>query len=181
MCARAQVQWGIKAGVNISNIIETGLTPEEAKFSTYRPITEFNAGLLASIPFCSQLFLQPEVIYSMQGGINNSITVNYYYLNIPVLCKYQHHSGLFVETGPQIGFLLNSNLAIDGLSIQDKNNRNTDFSWVFGLGYKMPKMNLGIDARYNLGLTTVNKPTGDHSMNKNSVFQFDIFYLFSKF
>jgi hypothetical protein len=63
----------------------------------------------------------------------------------------------------------------------DKNNKPYDFSWVFGLGYKMPKMNLGIDARYNLGLTTVNEPTGDPAKNKNSVFQFGIFYLFSKF
>ncbi len=46
--------------------------------------------------------LQCLVTYGCQC---NQRSDNYSYINVPVLFKYQHSSGLFAETGPQIGFL----------------------------------------------------------------------------
>ncbi len=67
---------------------------------------------LASIPLFSTCSLQPEVLYSGQGAkFSDSLVtgkLNYGYLNVPVLFKYQHASGLFAETGPQVGFLLSA-------------------------------------------------------------------------
>ena len=144
--------------------------------------TDFNGGVMASLPLFSSFYLQPELAYSGQGQNSSSpmakATVIYDYLNLPVLFKYQHTSGIFAETGPQIGFLLSAKGKIDGYAQYDLNeSQPIDFSWAFGIGYKLHSIPIGIDLRYNLGLTTVykNSPGGTA---KNSVFQIDIFYLF---
>ena len=178
---RAQVQFGVKAGVNVSSLTLSGAASSGLSVSSK---TDFNAGLLASVPLFSSCFLQPEVVYSGQGASSDfagvTVKLNYSYLNVPVLFKYKHETGLFAETGPQAGFLLSAKEKANGQSMDAKDGTNSvDFSWAFGLGYMIPKINLGIDARYNLGLTNLNKDNsgGNDGTVKNSVFQFGLFYL----
>ncbi len=178
--ASAQVRFGIKAGLNLANLVTSGLTfVPGASFSSR---ADFNGGVMASLPLFSSFYLQPELNYSGQGqSFSNPMakgTINYDYLNLPVLLKYQHTSGIFAETGPQIGFLLSAKAKAEGYPTIDQNEiQSIDFSWAFGLGYKLHSIPIGIDLRYNLGLTTVykNSPGGTA---KNSVFQIDLFYLF---
>jgi len=179
--ASAQIQFGVKAGVNLANLTISG---DNSGF-TFNSKTDFNAGVLASIPLFSDFHLQPEIMYSGQGASSDfqgsSLKLNYGYLNVPVLFKYQHESGLFAETGPQVGFLLSAKEKVDDQSIDTKDDtQSVDFSWAFGIGYKIPDINLGIDARYNLGLTNLAKGTSSSDGTvKNSVFQFGLFYMFS--
>jgi Outer membrane protein beta-barrel domain len=177
--AHAQVEFGIKAGYNHSNFIYSG-----SGLGDIGSRINFNAGIFASIPFSKHFFLQPELEYSGQGiGATDSIAENIYnnYLNVPVLIKYQHQSGLFAESGPQLGFLLSSQLETAPMYTDSKNStKSTDFSWVFGLGYKIPSVNLGIDFRYNLGLTNVAKNNYYQGSAKNAVFQLDLFYQFKQ-
>ena len=93
--------------------------------------------------------------------------------------EYQHSSGLFTETGLQVGFLLSAKESAGGLSVDTKSNtRSVAFSWAFGIGYKLP-MGFGIDARYNLDLTNLVKGIASSDLTvKNSVFQVGLFYLF---
>jgi Outer membrane protein beta-barrel domain len=176
----AQVQFGIKAGLNIASLsLSSDLS---GSGESVKSKTDFNAGVLASIPLFNSFTLQPEINYSGQGAKGSdgttTSTLNYDYINIPVLFKFNHSSGLFAETGPQIGFLISANAKTDGQSEDIKNETSsTDFSWCFGLGYKITEMNLGIDIRYNLGLSNTIKTSGVGT-SKNSVFQFGIFYLF---
>ncbi len=173
----AQVQFGIKAGGNHTNFIYSG-----TGIGDIGSRTDFNAGIFASIPLCKHFFLQPELMYSGQGiGYTDSIPESIYnnYLNLPVLIKYQHPSGVFAESGPQIGFLLSSQLKTASMSFDSKSStESSDFSWVFGLGYKIPVVNLGIDFRYNLGLTNIAKDNYYSATAKNAVFQLDLFYQF---
>ena len=177
--ASAQVQFGVKAGYNLSNVSLSGNSSGVSVSSK----SDFSAGLLASVTLFSSFTLQPEVLYSGQGANASesgmTATLNYGYLNVPVLFKYQHSSGLFAETGPQIGFLLSAKEKADGQTVDTKSDtQSTDFSWAFGLGYKLP-FGLGIDARYNLGLTNLAKGSGSSDGTvKNSVFQFGLFYMF---
>ncbi len=180
---KAQVQLGIKAGLNISSLsLSSGaLGDGESKSS----LTAFNGGLFASLPIAESLSVQPEINYSGQGtsltgqgGEKGSL--NYDYLNVPVLFKYSHESGLFAETGPQAGFLLSAKVKSGGTSFDIKDQvQSFDFSWALGLGYKLQDLGLGIDVRYNLGLTNTIKNPDDGSSAKNGVFQIDLFYMFS--
>jgi hypothetical protein len=178
--ASAQIQFGVKAGVNLSNLKLSG-GPSGITFSTR---TDFCGGVLVSVPLFKSFSLQPEIVYSSQGASFNdsnvNVKINYGYVNVPALFKYQHSSGLFAETGPQIGFLLSANDKINGETSDAKNSTQTiDFSWIFGIGYRLP-LGLGIDARYNLGLTNISKNSAVDGTVKNSVFQFGIFFLFPK-
>jgi Outer membrane protein beta-barrel domain len=181
--AVAQVQFGVKAAYNLTSLMVSDL-PSGSNLS-FNSKSDFSAGVLASLPLSTSFSLQPELMYSGQGAKttvqSSSATLNYSYLNVPVLFKYLHMSGLFVETGPQIGFLLSAKENSNGQSADIKSNSQTiDFSWAFGIGYKIPDMGLGIDARYNLGLTNIAKNnTGTtEGTIKNSVFQIGLFYMF---
>ena len=182
MVVSAQIQVGVKAGVNLADLNITGIQPNSS--ISYSSRVDFNAGILVSIPLFKSFQLQPELVYSGQGANSviavTSLTASYNYLNIPVLFKYQHGSGLFAETGPQIGFLMNaSEKGGNQGSVNIKSIvQSTDFSWALGLGYKFEKINFGIDARYNLGLTNTQAGQYSNGVTKNSVFQFGLFYMF---
>ena len=180
--ASAQIRFGVKGGVNIANISYSG-TESQPPFQS---ITGYNGGAFIVLPLTSKFSLQPEVVYSTQGTSFNSqnmeVKVNYNYLNIPILFKYHHASGLFAETGPQFGYLISAKDISGDLSGDIKSStQSSDFSWVFGLGYKIPIINIGVDARYNLGLTNIDKDASAGAGTlKNSVFQFGLFYIFPR-
>ena len=174
--ASAQVQFGVKAGANFATLTGPGSEGSTTK-------VDFHGGGFANIPLANSFFLQPELVYSRQGAKATSdgfvFNVNQSYLNIPVLTKYQHSSGLYGETGPQLGFLLAANVKGDGSSQDVKSSyKSTDFSWAFGLGYMIPSISAGIDARYNLGLSNIAAEQVNGYSVKNSVFQIGVFYLF---
>lgn len=178
--ASAQIQFGVKANYNMASVMHSGSGTDGDSYSSK---SDFSGGVLALIPISAPFYLQPELVYSGQGtNVSNSGesgTLSVSYLNVPVLAKFQSESGFFGETGPQVGFLLSSNVKSQGVSVDFKNyTQSIDFSWAFGVGYKLQDMGLGFDIRYNLGLTNMAKNQQDVTW-KNSVFQFGLFYLFN--
>lgn len=178
--ANAQIQFGVKAGANLATF--TGDDLSDAK-----SLVGFNAGVFAKIPFAGSLSFSPELIYSGKGakfseaGIDASLHANY--LDIPLLVRYTHSSGFHVETGPQVGFLLSAKDKVQGTSQDDKSAFNsTEFAWDFGLGYDIPKTPVGIEFRYNLGISNIanNGDNGSGSTDDqkahNSVFQLGLRY-----
>ncbi len=181
--AGAQVKFGAKAGLNLANI---HVSPKDDDYS-FKINPSVNVAAMAGIPLSSKLSLQPEIMFSIQGAKmtqqNSSadkLTNQLAYLNVPVLLKYNDPSGFFAEVGPQIGFLLSAKMKSQGISADAKSLYNsTDFAGTFGVGYIFP-FNVGIDARYNLGLSNIAKTDADNSDSKakNNVGQFSIFYQF---
>ena len=173
--ARSQIKFGVKAGLNITNLNISGQNVS----SGIEPRGDLHAGLIANVHISKSFDIQPEVIYSSQGGnIKDSTgSLKYDYINVPVLLQYHVVSGIFIETGPQLGFLISSKYSSEHIQLDTKNqSKTTDFSWAFGVGYKMPVVNLGLDLRYNLGIS--NTSTVPPFVAKNSVFQFGVFFLF---
>ncbi|MBN9383970.1 MAG: PorT family protein [Chitinophagaceae bacterium] len=168
--AKAQIQFGIKAGANFANVSNTPGS---------KTLVSFNGGALVKIPLVDALSLQPEVVYSGQGAKFDGGKITLGYVNIPVLAKYTLPVGVFFETGPQLGILLSAKQKVDGGSDTDIKSslKSTDIAWAFGAGYVIPDINLGVDVRYNLGLTNVIKDGGS---SKNGVFQVGVFYLFGE-
>jgi len=165
--ANAQIQFGIKAGANFATITSAPGS---------KTLVSFNGGALVKIPLADAFSLQPEVVYSGQGAKFDGGSDHLNYINIPVLATYTLPVGVFFKTGPQLGFLLSAKEKVDGGSDVDIKSalKSTDVSWAFGAGYLIPVTNVGIDVRYNLGLTKI----ADGSSSKNAVFQVGVFYLF---
>ncbi|MFT3824102.1 MAG: porin family protein [Chitinophagaceae bacterium] len=173
LSAKAQVKFGVKAGANISNW--TG-DVEDTKSKV-----GLNVGAYAKIPLFASFSLNPEVYFSGQGvkGEESGVDVKYNtnYINIPVLFQYNHASGFFAHTGPQIGILLSAKEKAEDVSVDVKEYlKKADFAWAFGAGY-ITKLGLGINVRYNLGLANVLDESGETSV-KNSVFQVGLLYQF---
>jgi len=167
------VSFGIKGGINIANVNDSQ-TPNTTS------LKGFHGGIFAHIHFNRTFALQPEVVYSRQGAVYpNFGDQKNNYINVPVLLQYMFLQGFRLETGPQAGILLSSELKRNSGGETDTKYQATDadFSWAFGFGYLSP-MGIGIDARYNLGLTYIAKRTPADV--KNQVWQFGLFYQFMR-
>jgi len=170
----AQLQFGLKGGVNVSNFTG-GDFPNFEK----SPYVAFHLGGLVRIKF-DHLALQPELLFSSQGAkLDDGVSEETYkvsYVNIPIMLQWQFKGSLYVEAGPQVGFKVSEE--IPNSTIEDF-AKGTDLSIGFGLGFLKSK-GLGIGARYMVGVSKV----GDFdSANidpdfKNGVLQFSLIFVF---
>lgn len=179
--ATEELWFGVKAGVNFASI--TGDDTDGLS-----SLTGFHVGAVVDIPVSESFSVQPELIYSAQGaeysesdGYNGKFKFDY--LNIPIVAKLAVADGLFVEAGPQIGFLLSAKDEYDliggGESGEDDIKefvKGTDFAVALGLSYRM-QSGLSFGARYNIGLSELPEDSDDGNW-KNSVFQIYIGFYF---
>lgn len=106
------------------------------------------------------------------------------YINVPIVANFYVFKGLAVKAGMQFAFMTNAkfkstakegNVETDqSVDIMDACNK-FDFSIPVGVSYEFDN-HIVIDARYNIGITNVNK---DGNINcKNSVFLATVGYKF---
>jgi len=171
--AQTRTDWGVKGGLNISNLRYENVTNPDAKVSGY-------LGVLAHIHLTRQFAIQPELLFSGQGaketvaGTDYTLALNYF--NLPVLGQIMVGNGWRIETGPQAGVLASAKVKSGGNSSDIKDIYKTfDFSWVFGVGY-LTRSGFGVDARYNLGISNINDQSSAGINNR--VFAAGIFYQF---
>jgi hypothetical protein len=83
-----------------------------------------------------------------------------------------------LQTGPQVGFLVSAENEVGKVQVDVKDQLKTaDLSWVVGASY-ISKTGLGVDARYNFGITNINEAESPKA--RNMVFQVGAFYQFSR-
>ena len=181
------ISYGVKGGLNLSSV-----KGKDAEGTSN--LLGFHGGVQANLPLAGNLTLQPELFYSAEGTkmkvetqgdgdaiVETSATTHLNYLNLPVLLQYQHPSGAFAVTGPQIGYLLSAKVKVNGESADVKDSFNKiNFGWTLGVGYVIPTTTIGIDVRYNFGLAKLAKGEDGQSAGKaySRVFQAGVFYRF---
>jgi hypothetical protein len=169
-----QAHFGVKGGVNISNLHYNVNQPSDSKVA-------FNFGVLAHIHASKTWAIQPELIYSLEGAketiANNTLTFNLNYLNVPVLLQYMFNNGFRLEGGPQIGVLLSAKNKSGNSTVTNTNFQSTAVSIPLGVGY-LTSSGIGLDARYVFGLSNINTNRNGPTIQSN-VFQLGIFYQLS--
>ena len=121
--------------------------------------------------------------------------MNLYYINVPVVANVYLFKGFAVKAGVQVGFLVKANYEVTSIVSNDKTGQNVttkvdksftsdckkvDVAIPMGVSYQVPTIPIVIDARYNLGLTKVNKESEDgHKDLKNNVIQLTVGYKFA--
>lgn len=173
--AHAQFQFGLKGGVNFANISDAWGNSSRTQFNV-------NAGVFFHMPVARRVAIQPELYYSGQGDkfieAGYTGTDHFNYVNLPILLKLTSRTGFYFETGPQFGFLIGANTTYQGVSQDVKSEiASGDFAWVFGIGCKIPLSPVGVDLRYNAGLSNINNAQGDNTIIHNNVFQLGISYV----
>jgi hypothetical protein len=104
------VTFGVKGGMNVSSLSKTeGLDDQKSKIG-------FNAGVFANIPVASSFSIQPEVIYTQYGKksdyrfgntkFSNSTKLDY--IAVPVMFQYNALPNLYLEAGPEFGFMVSA-------------------------------------------------------------------------
>jgi hypothetical protein len=156
-----------------------GLSMSSNTLGEHTSLLAFHLGGFAEFKISGKFAVQPELLYSAQGGKVSAggadYTTNLNYINIPVMAKYYVADAFSIEAGPQIGFLMSAKS--DGTDIKEFCN-STDFGLNLGAGYNLNEtMSLGL--RYNMGLSNVIKDVaGVSTDSKNSSIQLSFGYKF---
>ena len=172
----AQISVGAKGGLNLSNL--NGINSDN--YETKGKIG-FHLGGFVTFNLGRNFAIQPELVYSTQGGtiesgnVTENLKLNYF--NIPVMVKFMTNSGFYLEAGPQLGFHAGD---VDYDNVETS-VEGSDFSICGGLGFQPTKSSFGIGARYNAGMGTAGEVDFDNpSINnvdfKNGVFQLSLYW-----
>ncbi len=168
--SQAQIKFGAKGGVNISNIdIEVegiSISPDA--------LTSFHVGVMAKYQFSEQFGIQPELVYSAEGAEIESDKFNLNFINIPILFAYNPTEIFSIHAGPQVGIL--SSAEVDGEDIKDE-LKGLNLSLAIGAAVELTNGFTG-GVRYNLGLSDLNDAEGDESTLKANTFQIYVGYFF---
>lgn len=178
-----KTRFGIRAGVSLANLevdddVTSGVVPNT------NTKTSFVGGFLVNIPVGGMFRVQPELVWSGQGakadkGSKPNTTTarmeeyDFGYIAIPLMLQLQTNGGFFVETGPQFSILMRAQEEYtDGSTVNVEDMdwvKKTDLAWGVGIGY-LSRIGLGIDGRYNFGLSNVwnneDRPAGQLNFEK---------------
>lgn len=163
--------FGLKGGLNMA-----GFGGERILDSDFR--SGLTVGAFAAIPLSEAVSIQPEVVFSQKGarraaydyddmpqdtdappfGAHISERTSHQYLEVPVLVRFSPSpSGVSVRpiffAGPSVGFLLGVEEVHDTDYTEHLNSM--EFGLILGGGVEFGRISL--DARYNLGLSAVDK------------------------
>jgi hypothetical protein len=187
------VSFGVKAGVNFSNISSSGggLT------LTTSNTTGLHVGAVADIGFAN-LSLQPGILYSTKGGSSNfgsggadKLTLNY--VEVPVNLLYNIPVGIgkvFIGGGPYVALGVSGKSTLSGTATSTGSGsesqnitfgsasgdvKNPDFGVNLLGGFRF-KSGLSFSAGYGIGLANLSNESG--ASTKNNVLSFSIGYFF---
>ncbi|MDR0754138.1 MAG: PorT family protein [Prevotellaceae bacterium] len=146
-----KIEFGVKAGLNLAQ--------EYTEDANTTARIGLHAGVFAEFFISNRLGLQPELLYSMQGGKDNTGTDKLDYINLPVILKiYVLNRDLSIDVGLQAGYLLSANTSFKSgtdLDIYERCNK-FDVAVAFGASYKFAeKFHVGL--RYNIGTIKIAK------------------------
>jgi hypothetical protein len=160
--AQLGISKGLIGGVNLASLSGADVS------SDMKSMTAYAAGLYVEINIPGPLSIEPEVLYSIKGAkadlARYTITDTYTYVDIPVLLKYFLPIPVvrtYLYAGPSYSILLSAKVKTEGSTVTNSEvdvkdaTAPTDLGAVVGLGVGFA--GLRVDARYNFGLSTVDK------------------------
>ena len=160
------MKFGIKGGLQSTNLSGDGHQYRDPRLGIF-------FGGFGQKAIQSKVIFQPELLFSLQGSNEESTdeNINMWYLNVPLMFKFNVAGGFNLEAGPQLGFLLSASADDDHIS-DDYNP--LDLGLNFGASYNFTSHFEG-GIRYCVGLTDAYDGRGDAY---NRALQFSVGYRF---
>lgn len=202
------VTFGVKAGLNGSTLTRGDGYEYD---NNEKMKVGFHVGVFANIPVSEKFSIQPELLFSQLGSKSDynyrtssgnyrrtqhydySTTLNY--LSLPVMVQYNILPQLYVEAGPEFGYLLGGRTKGDLTTIETTGNSITvnhtdhisqnistslfnrfNLGLGIGAGYYFTK-SFGVTARFTAGLTEVYKYNEGDKVRNNAI-QIGVAYKF---
>lgn len=180
-------RFGIKGGLNVSNLYIDDVNDENARFG-------FNGGLYGQILSTEAFALQPELLFSTKGSqaeygglVNSTVKFNLNYLDLPVLAVFKLGRSAEIHAGVYGSYLLGANIDYSGNigngneEISRDNLKSYDWGWTGGLGLNFGAVQIG--ARYNYGMVKIADSNSAKQIlgdSKNSVAQLYVAFNFNQ-
>jgi len=163
-------RFGIKGGLN-SAYLSNDQDAKDARVGMY-------LGGFLEFAISNKVDIQPEIVYSMQGGMGSDITLKLDYMNIPLIFKfYVNRARTFsIDVGPQLGYMISAKATSGGstINLSDYFDLNKiDGAICLGVSYKF-NPNFLINFRTNVGVTKAINGYDD----ANTVVQLGVGYRF---
>ena len=169
----ADTHAGVKGGVNIAN-----QTVDPSTGELQNSLPGYSMGVWWGVPVNRSLSIRPEALFTMKGDrqkdSNMDASIKMSYIEVPVLATMSFlqdaktQPSLFV--GPSLGFNVGAKAEVGSASVDVKDQtKSTEVGLVMGGGLDFavgPKNTLGLDVRYNLGLTNVADASGVTTKNQ---------------
>ena len=183
LIANAQnFDFGVQAGANFAT-----LSGEES--DNYNSRIAINVGVTGEYFLGESFGLSSGIIYSAQGATleqeGSEANLKLDYFNVPVMLKYYLGvSGLSLEAGPQVGFLINGDFdSLNTSTDTELEAKSIDLSLGTGLSYKFRRGStldgLSVGARYMSGLNDVFEDADRNGLEvSNNVFSVNLGYRF---
>ncbi|MBS4041841.1 MAG: PorT family protein [Flavobacteriales bacterium] len=147
--------FGAKAGFNIASVKASADGASDASDARFG----LHFGLFGEFKVSEKFAIQPEVLFNMQGGNateqgqDTGFRLNY--IAIPVMFKFYTSNKFSLELGPQFGFLADSSVFVDELSVDGSEVFNSfDLNLGFGLNYEVSSK-VFLSGRYTFGITNI--------------------------
>ena len=167
-------QLGLKAGANLSKLSTDNTFSSDNRAGYY-------AGLWTRIG-AAGIHLQPELYLTgknttLKDGAGQENKVKFTSLDVPILVGTKIGAagvGLRLNTGPVVSFVLSDDQSFSDAagSVFQGNFKGQNFAWQFGAGVDVG--NLGVDLRYETGLSKIGKDGYDDT--KLGLFTFGLAY-----
>jgi len=183
---REKVQFGIKAGLNYSNVYDE--SGEEFKAD---PKLGFAGGVLLAIPIGKYLGIQPEALLSQKGFMATGMILgNVYtftrtttYVDIPLQFALKPSEFITILAGPQYSYLIHqrdvfTNSAFSYAQekeVEQDNIRKNIFGFVGGVDINLKHITLGARAGWDIQNNN-GDGTASSMLYKNAWFQGTIGY-----
>lgn len=152
---------GFKGGVNNSSLFDTHGQSFVAN-SLWGPV--FGGWL--SIPICTYVGIQPEVLYSEEGysgsGMTDELAYSYTdrenFLDVPLLIQFKPSPNLYLLGGPEYSYLLSRNYTFSQgttsettqQSFSNENLRRNILGLMFGMDINFSHLTLGARVAWDL-------------------------------
>ncbi len=151
-----QIELGVKGGFSLVNLKGIAVNVAPGEFISFDNSIKpsFHFGGFGIYEITEKLNLQGEFIYFNKGAKSKEATLSLHYISIPVLVNYEVYDNLYLQGGPEIGFLMAARTKIGGTNFDLKGfyNNAVDFTLNLGAKYQL-NSELHIGMRYALGLS----------------------------
>ena len=158
---REKVSFGVKAGINISNVYDS----QGEQFNADAKLG-LAAGLFVALPIGKFIGVQPEILFSQKGykgsgsllGSNYSYTYTSNYIDVPLLFAIKPISLITILVGPQYSFLVKDSYKFDSALInidqehvfENDNIRKNTLSFLGGVDFNFKRIVIGTRVGWDL-------------------------------
>jgi hypothetical protein len=177
IAAFAQTDFGVKAGLNISDIVMTNYINPDVESDLGLKLG-LHAGFFVSGKVNEAIGMSAELLYS-DKGVKGGSDIHLHYITLPMMIQYQVADHILAELGPEPGYLISATSQYGNAG----STYNNKFDVALNGGFRLDTRKMIFGIRYCVGMFSVREPEemlGPSGLEKvkyqNRVLQFSLGY-----